>query len=373
LPVGRGITAQVTRWPARVLRDVTRWFAVQVVAAQHGQSGPDIAQRDGQVDNSGLGNGQRVPVTHREDPAVGELDAVGRIVRPGRGQHGTLPGQQGPLRDPGAARRRSYRDERRPGQDQGSDGGADVGQRRPGGHLAGCGLRPDLRTRSGYYAFLEQGRDISPSSQVLDAPARALRLSPAERDHVYALAQRGDPRGGDAPETLSAGVAALVERLDPYPSFVKGRRWDILAANRAARALFTDWLALVPGQRNELLWMFTDPRARDIYVDWEKDAAAMLARFRLAAARRPDDPDFAAVIEHLHRRSAEARGWWSRHEVLFPASGTKRLRHPLLGEMTFDHVVLQVVDDPDQKLVTFSPADGIREPLTRLAATIATP
>jgi hypothetical protein len=72
-------------------------------------------------------------------------------------------------------------------------------------------------------------------------------------------------------------------------------------------------------------------------------------------------------------RLQPARGWWSRHEVLFPASGTKRLRHPLLGEMTFDHVVLQVVDDPDQKLVTFSPADGIREPLTRLAATIATP
>jgi transcriptional regulator with XRE-family HTH domain len=222
-----------------------------------------------------------------------------------------------------------------------------------------------------YYAFLEQGRDISPSDQVLDALARALRLSPAERDHVYALAQRGAPRGGDAPETLSAGIAALVERLDPYPSFVKGRRWDILAANRAARALFTDWLALPPGQRNELLWMFTDPRARDTYVDWEKDAAAMLARFRLAAARRPDDPDFAAVIEHLHRGSAEARSWWSRHEVLFPASGTKRLRHQLLGEMTFDHVVLQVVDDPDQKLVTFSTPDGNREPLTRLAATIA--
>jgi transcriptional regulator with XRE-family HTH domain len=224
-----------------------------------------------------------------------------------------------------------------------------------------------------YYAFLEQGRDISPSSQVLDALARALRLSPAERDHLYALAQRAAPRGGDAPETLGAGIAALVERLDPYPSFVKGRRWDILAANRAARALFTDWLALPPGQRNELLWMFTDPRARDIYVDWEKEAAAMLARFRLAAARRPDDPDFAAVIEHLHRRSAEARGWWSRHEVLFPASGTKRLRHQLLGEITFDHVVLQVVDDPDQKLVTFSTADGNREPLTRLAATIAAP
>ena len=221
-----------------------------------------------------------------------------------------------------------------------------------------------------YYAFLEQGRDISPSAQVLDALTRALRLSAAERDHLYALAQRGTPQGKDAPETISPGIIALVERLDPNPTFVKGRRWDILAANRAARALFTDWLAVPPGQRNELMWMFTDPRARDTHVEWETDAAAMLARFRLAAARRPDDPDFAALIEELHRCSPEARRWWTRHEVLLPAGGTKRLRHPLLGEITLHHVVLQVTDDPDQKLVTFSTTDGNQEPLARLAAAI---
>ena len=162
-------------------------------------------------------------------------------------------------------------------------------------------------------------------------------------------------------------------RLDPNPTFVKGRRWDILAANRAARALFTDWLAVPPGQRNELLWMFTDPRAREVYAEWDKDAAAMLARFRLAAARRPDDPDFTALIEYLRRHSPQARDWWSRHEVLRPASGTKRLRHPLLGEITFNHVVLQVADDPDLKLVTFSAADVDQEALARLAATITPP
>jgi hypothetical protein len=104
-----------------------------------------------------------------------------------------------------------------------------------------------------------------------------------------------------------------------------------------------------------------------------------------AAARRPGDPDFAALIDELQERSAEARAWWSRHEVLLPASGTKRLRHRLLGEVTFNHVVLQVADDPDQKLVTFSPADGSavgraessadggQDRLARLAATIPPP
>ena len=94
--------------------------------------------------------------------------------------------------------------------------------------------------------------------------ARALRLSPAERDHLYVLAQHTAPSGEHTPETLSARVEALVQRLDPNPTFVKGRRWDILAANRAARALFTDWLTLPSRQRNELLWMFTNPRAHAV-------------------------------------------------------------------------------------------------------------
>ena len=98
----------------------------------------------------------------------------------------------------------------------------------------------------------------------------------------------------------------------------------------------------------------------------------MLARFRLAAARRLDDPAFVELVDKLHEHSPEARRWWPRHEVLPPASGTKRLRHPLLGEITLDHVVLQVADNPDQKLVTFSTVDGDDALLSDLAATIDT-
>ncbi|MBV9381849.1 MAG: helix-turn-helix domain-containing protein [Streptosporangiaceae bacterium] len=220
-----------------------------------------------------------------------------------------------------------------------------------------------------YYAFLEQGRNIRPSPEVLDALARALQMGPAERAHLRALAHGPAPEDDSPAEVLAPGVDALVERLDPCPTFVKGRRWDILAANRSARALFADWLELPRSERNELWWMFTDPRAREVYADWPQDAAAMLARFRDAAARRPDDPEFLELIERLHERSAEVRAWWPRHEVLAPGSGIKHLRHPLLGDLSLQHVVLQIADHPDQKLVTFAAGQHERD-LARLAATV---
>src|SRR4051794_5344348 len=109
-----------------------------------------------------------------------------------------------------------------------------------------------------YYTFLEQGRAKQPSEQVLDALARALRLSPVERRHLHTLARR--PVVAAAPEVVAPGVRAFVDRLDPCPTYVKGRRHDILVANRSARALFRDW----GGQpANSVRWMFTDPAARD--------------------------------------------------------------------------------------------------------------
>jgi transcriptional regulator with XRE-family HTH domain len=210
-----------------------------------------------------------------------------------------------------------------------------------------------------YYTFLEQGRATQPSEQVLDALARALRFSPIERRHLYTLARR--PVVASAPEVIDPGVRALVARLDPCPTYVKGRRFDVLVANRSARALFRDW-----GGRpaNSVRWMFTDPAARDVYVDWATEAAGQLARFRAAAAHHRDDPDFLDLIEVLHRDSAEVRAWWPRHEVAQVGAGRKRLRHPKLGEFILPFVVMCVADVPDQRLVTF----GDEADLDRLAA-----
>ncbi|HTB53736.1 MAG TPA: helix-turn-helix transcriptional regulator [Trebonia sp.] len=222
-----------------------------------------------------------------------------------------------------------------------------------------------------YYTFLEQGRPVRPSGQVLDALASALRMSAAERRYLHVLAYGPDgdsgaapgapgARGGSAPpELLDPAVADLVQRLEPFPTLVKGRRWDVLAANPAARELFGDWPAGPPGERNLVRWMFTTDQAREVYLEWEPEARAMLGRFRLSAARYPDDPDISALIAELQRDSEHVRDWWPRHDVTaIGGSGAKKLRHPRLGPVEYSHAVLQVADQPDQTLVTYALVTG---------------
>ncbi|MEW1861034.1 helix-turn-helix domain-containing protein [Streptomyces sp. NPDC088194] len=210
-----------------------------------------------------------------------------------------------------------------------------------------------------YYAFLEQGREVRPSRQVLDALAAALRLDVCERAHVHQLVHGAPPepeQTSAAMETLPPAVVSLVDRLDPCPSYVTGRHWDVLASNRAARVLWTDWPERPPQTRNMLWWMFADPEARRIVVDWEEEASALLGRLRTAAARHPGDPGFADLLERLHAVSPEVRAWWPQHKVDTVGSGTKRLRHPELGEFTLHHVVLQLADNPEHKVVTCTPS-----------------
>jgi transcriptional regulator with XRE-family HTH domain len=216
-----------------------------------------------------------------------------------------------------------------------------------------------------YYAFLEQGRDLRPSRQVLDALARALQLEAVERAHLHQLIH-GDPPPADGfGETVAPAVVALVDRLDPCPTYVTGRRFDVLASNRAARALWTDWPARPRDERNMLWWTFTDPSARTILIDWETEAATLLARFRAAADRHLDDAGFRELANRLRAASPEVRAWWPRHEIAPLGWHTKRLRHPALGELALRPVVLRVADDPDQKLVTFDPG-GDQDRVARL-------
>jgi transcriptional regulator with XRE-family HTH domain len=207
-----------------------------------------------------------------------------------------------------------------------------------------------------WYTWLEQGRNVRASLDVLEALSRAMRLTAAERTHLILLG-----RGEEAPacrppaERASPALRRLIEGLGPSPALVLGRRWDYLAWNRAACALFGD-LGKVPRPlRNHLWLLFMDPARREMFSDWERGARLSVAKFRADSARHLGDPSFEELIEALRQSSPEFCKAWKRHEVARTGEGRKELRHPLVGMLVFEHAVFHPVEAPEQRLILYTP------------------
>ncbi|MFT4183980.1 MAG: helix-turn-helix transcriptional regulator [Rhizobium sp.] len=209
-----------------------------------------------------------------------------------------------------------------------------------------------------WYTWLEQGRDVRASAEVLTALADALRLDRAERRHLFTLSDRpaAEP-SSRGPEDVPDALRRMLASLSGQPAYILGRRWDVLAWNAAAVALFGDYSLLQGDARNSIHRVFTDAAHRQLLVDWEIVAANSLAMFRADSARYAGDPDFERLIAILTQTSPEFRAWWPRQEVLRPLTGHKRLRHPEGGLMTFEYTALAVIDRPDMKLVVYTPLD----------------
>ena len=204
-----------------------------------------------------------------------------------------------------------------------------------------------------YYVRLEQGRDITASEDVLDALARALQLDEAERLHLRHLAKpRRARRSPPRSQRVRPGVRLLLDSLST-PAFVLGRRTDVLATNRMARALLADFDAMPAGERNHARWLFLDPRARELYADWETVARENVAILRMDAGRYPEDERLSALIGELSVKSPEFARWWADHDVLVRGHGTKRYRHPIVGEIDIRYEALQLADE-DQTLFIYS-------------------
>jgi transcriptional regulator with XRE-family HTH domain len=212
-----------------------------------------------------------------------------------------------------------------------------------------------------YYVRLEQGRAAHPSVEVLDALARALQLDDVAQRHLHELAAHAAARAPDPPprgERVHAALQTILDRLDGMPGFVIGRRMDVLAWNRLAAALIADFGALAPERRNLARFMFLDPAARERYVDWERCAHAHVGFLRLAAGRDPNDQELAALIGELSVKNEQFARWWATHEVRQKTRGTKRYRHPVVGEVTVRYETLVLPDDPSQSLVTYTTEPG---------------
>ncbi|MCW6512734.1 helix-turn-helix transcriptional regulator [Lichenifustis flavocetrariae] len=213
--------------------------------------------------------------------------------------------------------------------------------------LAGIGID--------WYIRMEQGRAVRPSAATVDALARGLRLNEAEHAHLRALALP-NIRPAFVRETVPNTVSRIVERLE-QPAYVTGRRWDVLAWNDAACALFTHFGRVAEADRNILIFVLTDPDAQRVFgAAWAGQAARMVARFRGTHDLWAGDPAFTGLVRNLRERTPEFAGWWDAHEVGSSAgTGEKVLFHPGAGPLRYEYATFQVNDDPALRLTMYTP------------------
>jgi len=207
-----------------------------------------------------------------------------------------------------------------------------------------------------WYTWLEQGRDVRASLDVLESISRALRLTPAERTHLVLLGRGEDPPPCKSPaERVSGTLKRLIENLGPNPAYVLGRRWDYLAWNRAMCALLADLGSLPRASRNHVWLHFMDPARRELFSDWQRSSRLLVAKFRADSARHLGDAEFEQLIQALRKSSPEFCREWKRHEVARAGEGRKEMNHPVAGRLVFEHAVFTPAEASDQRLVLYSP------------------
>src|SRR5687767_4517117 len=213
-----------------------------------------------------------------------------------------------------------------------------------------------------YYTRLERGNARGVSGEVLEAVSRALQLDEAEHAHLLDLARLAnaerEPRRPSRSERVRPSIQRLIDALTGIPAFVQNGRLDILYANELAAALYSDMLQDPVRPPNAARFLFLDPRARTFYVDWESVAGSVVAALRGTAGRNPYDRAMSDLIGVLSMRSEEFRARWASHDVRFHRSGTKRLQHPLVGDLTLAYESLELPADPSLMLVTYSAEPG---------------
>lgn len=212
-----------------------------------------------------------------------------------------------------------------------------------------------------YLARLEQGRDLQPSDQVLDAIARALRLAEVERLHLHHLV-RSTVAVPDAADLelppLDPGARLMLDSLE-LPALVVDFRGDVVARNRMGRALMTGLQPTPSGTSNHARWLFLEPGTRTFLVEWEIVARNTVAVLRESAGRHPRDRALQALIGELSVASPEFRTWWAAHDVDDRCHGQKRLRHPVVGELAV-HIETLRLRDGERWLYAYAAEPGSR-------------
>jgi transcriptional regulator with XRE-family HTH domain len=222
--------------------------------------------------------------------------------------------------------------------------------------LAGVGVT--------WYTWLEQGRSINVSSQVLDSVARTLRLNVVEREHLYQLAE-ATPKFSAMATSVPEPTLQVLHSLDPLPASIINSRFDLIAKNAAYQDLFTTWHTLPCVHHNTLWCCFAERDTREFLVNFDEEMPHLVGRLRAEYAKHVGDPHWEEDIHRLCERSEVFAELWARHDVTGPAERLRVFRHPQVGLLNLVNTELTVSTD-DLRISVYTPADeDTRERLSR--------
>ncbi|HEY4829107.1 MAG TPA: helix-turn-helix transcriptional regulator [Solirubrobacteraceae bacterium] len=232
-----------------------------------------------------------------------------------------------------------------------------------------------------YYRRLERGNATGASDAVLEALADALRLDDAERAHLFDLARAAGPiparrrrAGGSSSQRVRPVLQRILDSITA-PATVSNMRSDYLAANELGRALYAPLFESPEQPPNSARFTFLDPAAQEFFLDWEKTAKDLVASLRSMAGRNPFDRALSDLVGELSTRSDAFRTWWAAHNVRYHQTGSKRLHHPVVGELELGYEVMELAADNGLRLAIFTAEPGSRseQALDLLASWTATP
>ncbi|MFD6447445.1 helix-turn-helix domain-containing protein [Promicromonospora sp. NPDC060204] len=248
-------------------------------------------------------------------------------------------------------------------------GPEDVGVRAYGRRRVPGLRREELAQLAGvsatYYTRLEQGQSQNASDAVIEALARALRLDEDERTHLFALARpaSGKRRPVLRAEEPQAGAVRLLHAMRDVPALLLGRSNDVLAWNHAGHLLMAGHLDVAAPSRpddrpNQLRMLFLDLHTRELHRDWYEEAAVAVASLRYVAAQFPEDRGLIELVGELSVRSADFAGLWAGQTVRLCTSGTRRLHHPVVGDLDLEYEVLHLPEGHGQRILTHTAVPG---------------
>ena len=208
-----------------------------------------------------------------------------------------------------------------------------------------------------WYTWLEQGRGGAPSSDVLDRIARAMMLTDVEREHLFLLGLGRPPEVRyRAPDGITPRLQRVLDTLEHSPAFIRTATWDVIAWNRAAAAVLTDYSMLPEGQRNVLRMMFRDSRVRAAQSNWQSVARFVVASFRADVARAGAARNVQSLVDELCATSPEFAAMWRDNDVQSHGDGVKVLHHPVAGPLSMEFSAFAVDGRPDLTMVIYNPA-----------------